>query len=109
MDEGIEWIERTRDDVCLLPKPRDIIFPESRTFTESELLCSKLKGHMSVIDNLAKQDAMVAEFKRVIEHDYENQGWTGWLRAEIEDKSHKCFARMHLLVAWPLQLLLQCM
>ena len=77
MDEGIEWIERTRDDVCLLPKPRDIIFPESRTFTDSGLLCSKLKGHMSVVDNIEKRDDMAAEFMRVIEHDYVKQGWRG--------------------------------
>ena len=77
LDDGIEWIERTREDVCLLPKPRDIIFPESRTFTDSSLLCSKLKGHMSVVDSSAKQDTLAAEFMRVIEHDYENQGWRG--------------------------------
>ena len=77
LDEGIEWIEKTREDVCLLPKPKDIVFPESRTFTDSNLLCSKLKGHMSVTDSVAKQDAMGKEFMRVIEHDYESQGWRG--------------------------------
>ena len=77
LDEGIEWIERTREDVCLLPKPRDIIFPESRTFTDSSLFCTKLKGHMSVTDSPAKQAALAKEFMRVIEHDYELKGWTG--------------------------------
>ena len=77
LDDGIEWIERTRDDVCLLPKPRDIIFPELRTFTDSILLCSKLNGHMSVVDSPAKQADLAAEYMRVIEHDYENEGWRG--------------------------------
>ena len=77
LDDGIEWTERTRDDVCLLPKPRDIIFPESRTFTDSSLFCTKLKGHMSVTDSQVKQAALAKEFMRVIEHDYVNEGWRG--------------------------------
>ena len=83
LDEGIEWTERSRDDVCLLPKPRDIIFPESRTFTNSIQFCNKLKGHMSVTDSPAKQAALAEEFMRVIEHDYKNAGWRGKLHLDV--------------------------
>ena len=62
----MEWIEKSVDDVCLLPKPKDVVFPEDRTNEEMHLLCKKLRGHMSVTDSQAKQDALVREYKRAI-------------------------------------------
>ena len=35
---------RPFDEVCLLPKPRSIVFPEPRSNSDYKLLCNKLKG-----------------------------------------------------------------
>ena len=73
LDDGNKWIELTKEDLCLLPKPRDIVFPEKRTFADSTLLCRKLKGQLTITDSLAKQEALIAEFMRVIEQNQLNQ------------------------------------
>ena len=62
----MEWIDKTIDEVCQLPQPKDIIFPEFRTNEASHLLCNKLKGEMTVTDSQAKQNALVNEYKRAI-------------------------------------------
>ena len=64
LDPGMAWIERDMKEVCLLPQPKDIIFPESRTNANFHLLCNKLKGHLSVADTQSKMDALIEEFKR---------------------------------------------
>ena len=66
IDEGMEWVEKSMDEVCLLPKPKDTIFPELRTNEDSHLLCNKLKGEMTVTDSQAKQNALVREYQRAI-------------------------------------------
>ena len=43
LDEGMEWIEMPAEEVCILPRPRDIIFPEYRTYEDMLLLCNKLR------------------------------------------------------------------
>ena len=40
---------RPFDEVCLLPKPRSIGFPEPRSNPDYKLLCNKLKGELTVI------------------------------------------------------------
>ena len=62
----MEWIEKTKEEVCQLPKNKDTIFPEWYTQMDSHLLCNKLKGEMTVTDSQAKQDALVKEYKRAI-------------------------------------------
>ena len=42
LSEGMEWIEQTTDDVCLLPKPKNTIFPEDRTNRDDEFSVSAL-------------------------------------------------------------------
>ena len=54
------------DEVCLLPKPKDTIFPERLTNEDSHLLCNKLKGKMTVVDSQDKQDALIKEYKRAV-------------------------------------------
>ena len=57
------WIEKDMKDVCLLPQPKDIIFPESRSNPDFHLLCNKLNGHLSVAETQSKMDALIEEFK----------------------------------------------
>ena len=66
------------EDVCLLPQPKDIVFPEDRTNQEMHLLCNKLRGHMSASDSQAKQDALAVEYKRMMPEKYK-EGWKGKL------------------------------
>ena len=63
LDPGMVWIEREMKEVCLLPQPKDIIFPEYRTNADFHLLCNKIKGHLSVADTQSKMDALIEEFK----------------------------------------------
>ena len=57
------WIEREMKELCLLPQPKDIPFPEDRTNADYHLFCNKLKGHLSVADTQSKMDALIEEFK----------------------------------------------
>ena len=66
IDEGMEWVEKSMDEVCLLPKPKDTIFPELRTFEDSHLLCNKLKGKMTIVDSQDKQDTLIKEYRAVL-------------------------------------------
>ena len=42
LDPGMEWIELDKEEVCELPRPKDILFPEYRTNADTHLLCNKL-------------------------------------------------------------------
>ena len=66
IDEGMKWVEKGMDEVCLLPKPKDTIFPELRTFEDSHLLCNKLKGKMTIVDSQDKQDTLIKEYRAVL-------------------------------------------
>ena len=66
IDEGMEWIEKSMDEVCLLPKPKNTIFPELRTNEDSHLLCNKLGGEMTVVDSQDKQDALIKEYREIL-------------------------------------------
>ena len=57
------WVEKEEEEVCLLPQPKDIIFPEYRTNADFHLLCNKLKGHLSVADTQSKMEALSEELK----------------------------------------------
>ena len=62
----MEWIEKGVEEVCLLPKPKDVLFPEYRTNENLHLLCNKLGGHITVVDSQSKQDYLVEEFQRLM-------------------------------------------
>ena len=66
----MEVIEKTQEEVCLLPKPRDIVFPELRENEDMHLLCNKLKGTMSVTDSQDTQDRLVEEFTKKMPDEY---------------------------------------
>ena len=78
----MEWIEKSVEDVCLLPKPKDVVFPEDRTNEEMHLLCKKLRGHMSVTDSQAKQDVLAKEYQRMLPEKYD-EGWKGKFKAPV--------------------------
>ena len=63
LDPGMVWIQKEMDEICLLPRPKDIIFPEPRTNADFHLLCNKLKGHLSVSDTQSNMDSLIEEFK----------------------------------------------
>ena len=54
-----EWSLNT---VCILPEPRDIVFPETKTVPDSKLLCNKLGGKMTVVTDQTHQDELIAYF-----------------------------------------------
>ena len=82
LDEGMEWIEMPAEEVCILPRPRDIIFPEYRTYEDMLLLCNKLSGTLSVTDGQTKQDDLVNEFMRKLPEDFtgyqSSMFWAGY-------------------------------
>ena len=63
-------IEKSQDEVCLLPKPRDIVFPELRENEDMHLLCNKLKGTMSVTDSQDTQNRLIEEFTKKMPDEY---------------------------------------
>ena len=84
LDEGMEWIDMLAEDVCILPRPMDIIFPEYRTYEDMLLLCNKLSGSLSVTDGQTKQDDLINEFKRKLPEDF-----TGYQSCKLSvDKNH---------------------
>ena len=68
--------------MCILPRPRDIIFPEYRTYEDMLLLCNKLSGTLSVTDGQTKQDDLVNEFMRKLPEDFtgyqSSMFWAGY-------------------------------
>ena len=50
------------EEVCQLPKPQDVVFPERRSMTDSKLMCTKLGGKLTVVNDLKKQDELIARF-----------------------------------------------
>ena len=85
LDPGMEWIEKGVEEVCLLPKLKDVLFPEYRTNENLHLLCNKLGGQITVVDSQSKQNYLVEEFRRLMPSDD--------LRGYISGRSllyHKC-------------------
>ena len=63
LDPGMTWIEKDMEEVCLLPQPKDILFPEYRTYEDFNLLCNKVNGHISVADSQSKMNALIEDLK----------------------------------------------
>ena len=84
LDEGMEWIEMLAEEVCILPRPMDIIFPEYRTYDDMRLLCNKLSGALTVTDGQTKQDDLINQFRLKLPEDF-----TGYQSCKLKaDKSH---------------------
>ena len=62
----MEWIELDKEEVCELPRPKDILFPEYRTNADTHLLCNKLKGHLSVADNQESMSNLIDTFNKMV-------------------------------------------
>ena len=50
------------EEVCQLPKPQDVIFPERRSMMDSKLLCTKLGGNLTVVTDQRKQEELIRKF-----------------------------------------------
>ena len=70
LDPKMVWIEKEMNEICLLPEPKDILFPEARTNSNFHLLCNKLRGHLSVSDTQSSMDALIEEFKITMPEDF---------------------------------------
>ena len=53
-------------EICLLPKPRDVLLPEQRTFPEHLQICNKLGGEATVVKNKAMHKELNEEVRRMI-------------------------------------------
>ena len=76
-------VKETRpfEEVCLLPKPRSIVFPELRSNSDSKLLCNKLKGELTVITSNEKQEELLEnlpDLDSIWSQDLGAGIWTGW-------------------------------
>ena len=67
----------TVEDVCLLPKPKHVVFPEKRSNADSKRLCNKLKGELTVITSEKMQDELVNSYKTSIPEQYSDYGEKG--------------------------------
>ena len=57
-------VSRTEEEVCQLPEPEDILFPEPRTYSGTKLLCEKVGGQMTVVNNNHTLMKLVDTFKK---------------------------------------------
>ena len=64
----------TEEEVCLLPKRRDIPFPELRTYDETKLLCNKVGGKITVVVNDEMQRGLVETFKKTLGEKWAEEG-----------------------------------
>ena len=51
------------EEVCQLPKPKDVVFPERRSMTDAKLFCTKLGGKLTIVSDQRKQDELIRKFK----------------------------------------------
>ena len=65
---------KTEEDVCLLPKKRDIVFPELRTYHDTKRLCKKVGGKMTVVTDDEIQKRLVETFKKTLAEKYYDMG-----------------------------------
>ena len=65
---------QTEEDVCLLPKPRHIVFPEPRTYHDTQLLCKKVGGRITVVTDNKMQNGLVETFKKTLAEKYYDMG-----------------------------------
>lgn len=93
----MQIIEKSQDEVCLLPQPRDIVFPEKREASDMHLLCNKLKGTMSVTDSQETQDKLVQEFTQKMPDEYNEYGGLTILLDSTRPKYRIFFVRSNVL------------
>ena len=60
--ENMDVEEWSLDTVCILPEPRDVVFPGTKTVPDTKLLCNKLGGKMTVVKDQTHQDELITYF-----------------------------------------------
>ena len=75
---------RTQEEVCKLPDPRDVAFPERRTYEKHNLLCKAINGKVTVITSEDFQARFTDMFLSTIPKSILSssltflQVWAGW-------------------------------
>ena len=76
--------KRTQEEVCKLPDPRDVAFPERRTYEKHNLLCKAINGKVTVITSEDFQARFTDMFLSTIPKSILSssltflQVWAGW-------------------------------
>ena len=55
-------LEYSEEDVCVPPKPGDVMFPELRNFTAHAAICRLMRGRPTVVTSQEQQTRLVKEF-----------------------------------------------
>ena len=68
------------EDICIPPRPGNVLFPEKRNFTSLISLCHKMRGLPAVIKDQKSQHKMTEKATEVAEcyHDERPSYWAGW-------------------------------
>jgi hypothetical protein len=66
--------KRSIIEVCQLPVPRDVLFPEKRNMSDVKLLCNSMSGNVTVIKNKDMQNKVVEQFKTELPDEYGPNG-----------------------------------
>ena len=65
---------KSKDEVCLLPKKRHIVFPELRPYHATKLLCQKVGGKITVVMDKEMQRQLIRTFKKTLAEKYYDMG-----------------------------------
>ena len=65
---------KSKDEVCLLPKKRHIVFPELRSYHDTKLLCQKVGGKITVVMDKEMQRQLITAFKKTLAEKYYDMG-----------------------------------
>ena len=60
--ENMDAEDWSLDTVCILPEPRDVVFPGTKTVPDTKLLCNKLGGKMTVVKDQVHQNELITYF-----------------------------------------------
>ena len=78
---NITEINNSEEEICISPKPGDVLFPEKRTLESLKSICGRFKGQVSVIKDEESQSEMsdkVAAMKEC------GSFWNGWADEDEE-------------------------
>ena len=67
-------VSKTEEEVCQLPEPEDILFPEQRTYSDAKLICEKVGGQMTVVNSNHMLRKLVDTFKKNKDNKAEDDG-----------------------------------
>ena len=64
---------RTVEEVCQLPKPEDVIFPEKRSYVGHQRMCNKMRGRVTVVKSDPMMDRLIDVFKATLPNHYSEE------------------------------------